>query len=78
MGSGPKELFIDASGLTCPMPVLKLRKALSQTESGGLVNVRTTDPGSQKDFANFCRSTGNELVRVVSAGKAFDFCIKKK
>ena len=51
---------------------------MSQTEPGGLVKVRATDPGARKDFATFCRSTGNELVRVARAGKALDFCVKKK
>ena len=78
MKSRPNELFIDASGFSCPMPVLKLRKALEQTEPGGLVKVRTTDPGARTDFAKFCSSTGNELVRIASVGQALDFCVKKK
>lgn len=73
-----EEVFIDASGLTCPMPVLKLRMALSRVQPGGLVKVRTTDPGARRDFANFCRSTGNELVRIDGAGETLDFCVKKK
>lgn len=74
---GPEEVFIDASRLTCPMPVLKLRMALSRIKPGGFVKVRTTDPGARRDFANFCRSTGNDLVRVEGAGNALDFCVKK-
>lgn len=49
MQCSSKAIFIDASGLTCPMPVLKLRKALSGIAPGGLVKVRATDPGAQKE-----------------------------
>ena len=75
---GPEEVFIDASGLTCPMPVLKLRMVLSRIKPGGLVKVRTTDPGARKDFANFCRATGDHLVRIEDSGKALDFCVRKR
>lgn len=73
-----EEIFIDASGLTCPMPVLKLRMALALVKPGSLIKVRATDPGARRDFENFCRSTGHDLVRVETKGKVLDFHVEKK
>lgn len=53
---------LDARGLTCPLPILKAKKALSDMVSGEVLKVLATDPGSVRDFQAFARQTGNELV----------------
>ncbi|PXW94551.1 TusA-related sulfurtransferase [Sphaerotilus hippei] len=53
---------LDARGLHCPLPILKAKKALADMDSGQLLKVLATDPGSMRDFQAFCRQTGNELV----------------
>ncbi|MEY4765919.1 MAG: hypothetical protein RI907_2592 [Pseudomonadota bacterium] len=53
---------LDARGLTCPLPILKAKKALSDMLSGELLKVLATDPGSVRDFQAFARQTGNDLV----------------
>ena len=53
---------LDATGLLCPLPVLKARRALKAVPAGGLLEVLATDPGAIKDFEHFCRTTGCELV----------------
>src|SRR5450759_4674939 len=53
---------VDASGLSCPLPILKASQAVKTVESGELVEVIATDPGSVKDFAAWATSTGNALV----------------
>ncbi len=53
---------LDARGLTCPLPILKAKKALSDMHSGELLTVLATDPGSVRDFQAFARQTGNDLV----------------
>ncbi|RZI83833.1 MAG: sulfurtransferase TusA family protein [Rubrivivax sp.] len=53
---------LDARGLTCPLPILKAKKALSDMQSGELLTVLATDPGSVRDFQAFARQTGNDLV----------------
>ena len=53
---------LDARGLTCPLPILKAKKALSDMHSGELLQVLATDPGSVRDFQAFSRQTGNDLV----------------
>ncbi len=52
----------DASGLNCPLPILRAKKALATMESGAILKVIATDPGSVRDFQAFARQTGNELV----------------
>jgi TusA-related sulfurtransferase len=53
---------LDTRGLTCPLPILKAKKALSGMQSGELLRVIATDPGSVRDFQAFARQTGNDLV----------------
>lgn len=53
---------VDASGLNCPLPILKAKKALSQMASGEVLHVITTDPNAVRDFQAFCRQTGNALL----------------
>ena len=56
--------LLDASGLKCPLPVLKARKALKDVPVGEVLAVRATDPGAPGDFKHFCETTGNELVTI--------------
>jgi tRNA 2-thiouridine synthesizing protein A len=53
---------LDTRGLNCPLPILKAKKALADMESGEILKVISTDPGSTRDFQAFARQTGNELV----------------
>ncbi|MBP7712953.1 MAG: sulfurtransferase TusA family protein [Gammaproteobacteria bacterium] len=68
---------LDASGLNCPLPVLRAKKALSTLQSGRVLRVVATDPGSVKDFEAFAKQTGNPLLESgVEEGK-FIFLLKK-
>lgn len=53
---------VDASGLTCPLPILRAKKALAQMESGQVLRVVTTDRNALRDFQAFARQSGNGLV----------------
>ncbi|MEI6414138.1 MAG: sulfurtransferase TusA family protein, partial [Pseudomonadota bacterium] len=53
---------LDASGLNCPLPILRAKKSLSGMASGKVLHIIATDPGSVKDFEAFSRQTGNELM----------------
>jgi tRNA 2-thiouridine synthesizing protein A len=53
---------LDATGLLCPLPVLKARRALREVKPGGILEVLATDPGAVKDFEHFCQTTGCELI----------------
>ena len=69
---------LDATGLLCPLPVLKARRALKEVPAGGILEVLATDPGATKDFEHFCRTTGCTLVEVSEdAGGVLRFRLKK-
>ena len=62
---------VDARGLNCPLPILKAKKALADMDSGQVLKVRATDPGSLRDFQAFTRQTGHELVEQETVGLEF-------
>ena len=68
---------LDAKGMNCPLPILKAKKALKELSVGGTLEILATDPGAVKDFAAFCRTTGNELVEQDEADGVFRFIIKR-
>jgi tRNA 2-thiouridine synthesizing protein A len=55
---------LDATGLLCPLPVLKARRALKPLAPGAVLEVIATDPGATKDFEHFCQTTGCELLEA--------------
>ena len=68
---------LDASGLNCPLPILRARKALSDMERGQTLRVISTDQGSVKDFEAFSKQTNNPLLSSSEEGGKFVFLIKK-
>ena len=69
---------LDTSGLNCPLPILKAKKALADMSSGQVLKVLATDPGSTRDFQAFARQTGNELVEQQTAGADFVHVLKRR
>ena len=69
---------LDACGLNCPLPILRAKKSLSSLESGQVLRIIATDPGSVKDFEAFAKQTGNELLETNEEGGKFHFLVKKK
>ena len=59
------DLEVDATGLKCPLPILRAKKALAQLQSGQVLKVITTDPHAVRDFQAFSRQTGNGLLDQV-------------
>jgi len=68
---------LDAKGLTCPLPVLKARRAMKELAPGDVLEIEATDPGSVTDFAHFCETTGHRLLEQESAEGIFSFHIEK-
>ena len=68
---------LDASGLNCPLPILRAKKSLSGMSAGQVLHIIATDPGSVKDFEAFSKQTGNELMESKEEGGKFYFLIKK-
>lgn len=74
---------LDARGLSCPLPILRAKKALNDMGFDQVLRILTTDPGSVRDFAAFAEQTGNRLVASgeISGSdnaKEFEFFIKRK
>ena len=72
------ELEYDASGLLCPLPVLRANRKMRELDPGGLLTVRATDPAAEQDFPAYCRQTGHELVSAGREGDVLVFVIRKK
>ena len=68
---------LDATGLNCPLPILRAKKSLSGMESGQILRIVATDPGSVKDFDAFAKQTGNELLDSNEDGGTYYFRIRK-
>ena len=69
---------LDTRGLNCPLPILKAKKALSDMESGEILKVISTDPGSTRDFQAFARQTGNELVGQSTEAADFIHLLRRR
>ena len=69
---------IDTRGLNCPLPILKAKKALADMQSGEVLKVVATDPGSVRDFQAFAKQTGNELVGQSSDADEFVHLLRRR
>lgn len=69
---------VDASGLKCPLPILRAKKALAQMKSGDVLKVITTDPHAERDFEAFCKQTGNGLLIQVAQGDALWHFLRRR
>lgn len=69
---------LDTRGLNCPLPILKAKKALAELQSGQLLRVVSTDPGSVRDFEAFARQTGHALVEQRTEGAEFVHLLRRR
>jgi Predicted redox protein, regulator of disulfide bond formation len=68
---------LDASGLSCPLPIVKTKKEMDGLSSGQILEIISTDPGTKNDMAAWCKRTGNELMESAEQGGKFQFYVKK-
>jgi tRNA 2-thiouridine synthesizing protein A len=68
---------LDTTGLKCPLPVLKAKKALKSLSAGERLKVIATDPGAMKDFHHFCEATGDTLESADEENGILTFVIAK-
>ncbi len=69
--------ILDTKGLRCPLPVLKLRKAMRNIPPGGRLVMLATDPGARADVADYCEASGNRLLSADESDGALRFVIEK-
>ncbi|MFT0548001.1 sulfurtransferase TusA family protein [Allopusillimonas ginsengisoli] len=72
------DLEVDASGLKCPLPILRAKKALAQLQSGQVLKVVTTDTHALQDFQAFARQTGNVLEAQIDEGSVVSHYLRRR
>ncbi|HBQ96028.1 MAG: sulfurtransferase TusA family protein [Firmicutes bacterium] len=72
------ENVLDVRGLSCPMPIVKTKKALDSLAAHSQLEVWATDPGSVADFEAWTRRTGHKLVWSKQVGEEYRFRIEKR
>lgn len=71
------DLTLDNSGLSCPMPIIKTKKAMDEMKVGEILKMVATDPGSVSDIQAWVKKTGQELLGQETEGNKFVFYIRK-
>ncbi|MSO71295.1 MAG: sulfurtransferase TusA family protein [Alphaproteobacteria bacterium] len=71
------DALLDASGLKCPLPVLKAKRSMKPLFAGDVLEVRATDPGAVADFQHFCEVSGYTLLESRADAGVFVFRIRK-
>ena len=74
----PEERLMDARGHRCPVPTLRLRRALEKAPAGGLVRLLADDPLARIDVPHFAASAGATVLEIVDAPNgAISFLVAK-
>ncbi len=68
---------LDARGLSCPLPIIRTKKAIQDLAEGEVLKLVATDPGANKDVESFCTQSGNELLSAEEQDGTFVFYLKK-
>ncbi|MDO8705744.1 MAG: sulfurtransferase TusA family protein [Sulfuricaulis sp.] len=68
---------LDASGLTCPMPIMKTKKMLQTLAAGQILHLIATDPGTKSDIPALLGKTGDQIIESSIVDKKFHFYIRK-
>jgi TusA-related sulfurtransferase len=72
------DVEVDTRGQSCPLPILKAKKALSALQSGQTLRLVSTDAGSIRDFQAFAKQTGHELVEQQTVGKEYIHILRRR
>ncbi|MBU0988459.1 MAG: sulfurtransferase TusA family protein [Proteobacteria bacterium] len=71
------DIVLDTRGLSCPMPILRVKKELKSMKPGQIVEVWSTDPGSKKDMPDFAKKQGEEFLGYMDEAGYTRYLIKK-
>jgi tRNA 2-thiouridine synthesizing protein A len=71
-------MTVDCTGLNCPLPILRLSKAMNSVGTGDQIEMIATDPGALKDVEAWAKQTGHILKESRQENERFRFLIKKK
>ena len=68
---------LDAKGLSCPMPVVKAKKAMDELTSGQVLEVQTTDKGAKSDLPAWAQASGHKVIDIKEENAILTFWIEK-
>ena len=68
---------LDLKGLVCPIPIVKVSQAIKQVQVGEVIEAIATDPGVLADIPAWCKTSGNELVKMERVDKVFRFVVRR-
>lgn len=68
---------LDATGLNCPLPLLKAKQSLNKLDSGQVLQIVCTDPGSVRDFEVFSKQSGHELLESSEDAGTYTYRLRK-
>jgi len=72
------KVIIDAKGLKCPMPVIKLQQQVRLSRPGNFVTICCTDSGAEKDIGSWCRVNKHSVIEVIATDYGVDITIQVK
>jgi tRNA 2-thiouridine synthesizing protein A len=70
-------IILDAKGLNCPLPLLKIKKEIAKLEPGQIIQIDSTDTGSRNEIYGWCQRSGNEYLGEREEYEYMQFFIKK-
>ncbi len=73
-----QERFLDTTGLLCPEPLMLLRNQVREMSIGERIRVTATDPTTYRDFSDYCRFLGHELVHFSQEGEEYTYVVEKR
>lgn len=71
------DIIVDAKGLACPMPIVKAKKTMNDAASGNVLEVQSTDRGSQADLKAWAESSGHQYLGTLTEGEVFKHYLRK-
>ena len=76
-GNSSYDFTIDTCGLVCPEPLMLVRNKIRAMAEGEVLHILATDPSTHRDFTNFCRFLGHELLLAEGTDGKFEYLIRK-
>ena len=76
--SAPVQAQVDATGLRCPLPLLKAKQALNQLQPGEVLRVIASAGGSVRDFHAFADLSGHSIIHFAEREGIFEYLLKKQ
>ncbi len=73
----PEARVLDCRGLLCPVPIIRLSKAVREVPVGSRIRMLATDPGSEPDMRAWEKQTGHRLLSATRDGREFSFLVER-